>query len=111
MLRRAFLLAILLSTSSMFAQAAPANAGKPDSPAAKLRALFADSDESHLKRNPLEALIRGDLRYADQFGDYISDAYFAAERRAALDDLAALARIDRGGLGPGVAATVVSNLY
>jgi len=99
MLRRAFLLAILLSTSSMFAQAAPANAGKPDSPAAKLRALFADSDESHLKRNPLEALIRGDLRYADQFGDYISDAYFAAERQAALQDLAALAHIDRGTLG------------
>jgi uncharacterized protein (DUF885 family) len=95
--KSAFSLAILLC-SAAFAQAASAT--QPDSPAVKLRAVFTASDEAYLKRNPLEALVRGDLRYADQFGDYISDAYFAAERRAALDDLAALARIDRGGLGP-----------
>lgn len=66
---------------------------------ATLRALFAASDEANLKRNPIQALERGDLRYADQYGDYITDAYFAAERRAAVHDLAALARIDRRQLG------------
>jgi uncharacterized protein (DUF885 family) len=64
-------------------------------PAAQLRALFKDSDEASLKRNPLNALARGDLRYADQFGDGITDAYLAAEKRAASRELAALARIGR----------------
>ena len=44
---------------------------------------------------------RGDLRYADRFGDYVSDAYYAALKKAALADLAVLARIDRNALGPG----------
>jgi uncharacterized protein (DUF885 family) len=99
MFKRALLFAVLLATSTAFAQTPPATGGKLDSRAAKLRALFAASDEAHLKRNPIEALVRGDLRYAGQFGDYITDAYFAAERQAAVDDLAALSRIDRGALG------------
>jgi uncharacterized protein (DUF885 family) len=74
-------------------------ASQADGGGIALRALFAASDEAHLKRNPLEALFRGDMRYADQFGDYITDAYFAAEKQAAVDDLAALARIDRRALG------------
>ena len=74
---------------------ANANGPRPD---VVLRALFAASDEASLQRNPLEALARGDLRYADRFGDYLSDAYFAAEGRAAAADLAALARIDRSAL-------------
>ncbi|MCU0759824.1 MAG: DUF885 domain-containing protein [Steroidobacteraceae bacterium] len=78
---------------------APAVA-RPDTPHESLRALFVQSDEARLARNPLDALFRGDLRHADRFGDYLSDAYFAAERRAAEDDLAALARIDRAALGP-----------
>jgi uncharacterized protein (DUF885 family) len=65
---------------------------------AQLRAVLANSDEAMLKRNPIQALVRGDPRYADEFGDYISDAYFAAEKQAAVDDLAALAHIDRGAL-------------
>jgi uncharacterized protein (DUF885 family) len=69
-------------------------------PAASLHALFAASDEASLKRNPIAALARGDLRYAAHFGDLITDDYFAAERQAALDDLAGLARIDRSALGP-----------
>ncbi|MEP2495309.1 MAG: DUF885 domain-containing protein, partial [Parasphingorhabdus sp.] len=48
----------------------------------KLKALFAKSDEDNLKRNPIGALFRGDERYADQLGDYISDEYFAAEKAA-----------------------------
>ena len=57
--------------------------------------LFKASDEASLKRNPLNALFRGDLRYADHLGDGISDEYFAAERAAAEADLAALHAIPR----------------
>ena len=57
----------------------------------RLFALFKASDEASLQLNPLDALFRGDLRYADRFGDMISDDYFAASRAAAARDLAALA--------------------
>lgn len=67
-------------------------------PAAAMRRIFAESDEANLKRNPLNALYRGDLRYAGHFGDPLSDAYIAAERTAAEDDLGRLAAIDRGNL-------------
>lgn len=66
----------------------------------KLTAIFAEDDEANLKRNPLNALFRGDMRYADQLGDYVSDAYFAAERKAAEDNLAKLQGIDRDKLTP-----------
>ena len=64
----------------------------------RLFQLFKDSDEGHLKRNPLEAILRGDMRYADRLGDNISDAYYAAEKAAAEQDLAALHAIPRGQL-------------
>ncbi len=63
-----------------------------------LIALFAASDEANLRRNPLSALFRGDMRYADQLGDNITDAYFAGEKAAAEADLAALARVNRAAL-------------
>jgi uncharacterized protein (DUF885 family) len=66
----------------------------------KLARLFHDSDEAGLRRNPIQALFRGDLRYAGRFGDYITDAYIAGEKAAARADLAALARIDRARLSP-----------
>ena len=66
----------------------------------KLFALFTASDEASLKRNPLSALFRGDMRYADRLGDNITDAYYAAEKAAAEADLAALAQIDRSKLNP-----------
>ena len=69
-----------------------------DTPSANLQRLFLNSDEANLKRNPLYALFRGDMRYADQFGDYVSDAYLAAEKAAIEADLAALAQIDRSKL-------------
>ncbi len=65
---------------------------------ARLKALFYASDEASLKRNPVSAIFRGDLRYADHLGDYLTDAYTAAERAAAEADLAALGRIDRAKL-------------
>ena len=66
----------------------------------KLFALFKASDEANLKRNPISALFRGDMRYADRLGDYVSDEYYAAEKAAAEDDLAALKAIDRSVLTP-----------
>ncbi|URD60494.1 DUF885 domain-containing protein [Sphingomonas sp. KRR8] len=62
---------------------------------AKLFAIFTASDEASLKRNPLNALFRGDMRYSDQLGDSITDAYFTGEKAAAEHDLAALGTVDR----------------
>jgi hypothetical protein len=50
-------------------------------------ALFERSDESSLLLNPLNALSRGDLRFADQFGDLVSDEYFASVKANAQADL------------------------
>ena len=64
----------------------------------RLFQLFKDSDEDNLRRNPLNALFRGDLRYADQLGDGITDEYYAGERAANERDLAALHAIPRAEL-------------
>ncbi len=61
----------------------------------RLFKLFKDSDEGSLRRNPLQALYRGDLRYADRIGDLFSDRHFAEERAAAEQELAALHAIPR----------------
>ncbi|WP_310497859.1 DUF885 domain-containing protein [Sandarakinorhabdus sp.] len=89
----------LTACQPALAQTAPAPAAAAaQTPAIRLRALFDASDEASLKRNPLNGIFRGDLRYADRFGDYLSDAYLAGEKQAAQDDLAALAAIDRTAL-------------
>jgi len=77
---------------------APQAAKAVEDYAATLRNLFAASDEASLKRHPLNALYRGDLRYADQLGDLFSDAASEAEYRAALADMAALDKIPRAAL-------------
>jgi uncharacterized protein (DUF885 family) len=98
--------ALLLATTLLAGTAASAQAPSPTPPAAapvpaenaagqRLRQLFHDSDEANLRRNPITALFRGDLRYADRLGDFMTDAYYAAERRAAEQELAALHAIDR----------------
>lgn len=79
---------------------AMAKTAKPSVEAAKLKRLFVDSDQATLRRNPLQALFRGDKRYADRLGDLVSDAYYEGERRAILADLARLKRIDRALLSP-----------
>src|SRR4051812_41322997 len=61
----------------------------------RLFQLFRDSDEASLKRNPINAIFRGDLRYADRLGDNITDEYYAAEKAAGEADLAALHAIPR----------------
>jgi len=66
----------------------------------RLFQLFKESDEASLRRNPLQALFRGDMRYADRLGELYSDAHFQAEKTAAEHELAALHAIPRGGLSP-----------
>jgi uncharacterized protein (DUF885 family) len=98
----------LILTSSLLALAAPAVAGAPPAPTRaaqqsahdRLFQLFKDSDEASLKRNPLQALFRGDMRYADRLGDLFSDAHYQGEKAAAGHDLAVLHAIPRGGLSP-----------
>jgi uncharacterized protein (DUF885 family) len=81
-------------TKEYAAPTSRANAGK------QLHALFKAADEDSLRRNPLSALFRGDMRYADQLGDFFTDAYYDGERSAAQRDLRQLAAIDRAQLSP-----------
>ena len=89
--------AVPLSAVPTMVVAAPAK--KAMTPAATLKKLFADSDEASLKRNPLNALFRGDLRYADRLGDIGTDAFYNAERAAGESDLRNLRAIPRAKLG------------
>ena len=106
-MKRAFLslaaISLVAPGASLLALApasAPTAASAEQSEGQKLARLFHESDEANLRRNPVGAIFRGDMRYADRLGDFISDAYFAAEKKASEDDLAALARIDRSKLNP-----------
>ena len=102
----------LLLAATACGLAAPAFAQTPAPPAAQaaqpvrneagtqLHRLFTESDEASLRRNPLQAMFRGDYRYADRLGDFGTDAYYDAERAAAQADLEALRRIDRNALSP-----------
>ena len=92
------LAAVSLAGHLRCAALADADAGRPRPPrpprrkarARRLARLFKESDEANLKRNPVNAIFRGDLRYADRLGDCITDEYYAAERAAGEADLAAL---------------------
>src|SRR5687767_652155 len=77
------------------APAAPAVAPAAETAHDRLFRLFKQSDEDNLRRNPIFGIFRGDLRYADQFGDYITDEYYAREKAANLAELAALRAIPR----------------
>jgi hypothetical protein len=71
----AFLVAALSSsvaTAQSTVQVEQHRKGEAD---ASIQRLFEESDEAYLKRNPLEALLRGDLRYADTFWTYLTEAY------------------------------------
>ena len=104
MLKSALLAVTLLAGAPLAAQpAAPpvtagATAAPATSPHARLVALFAASDEAQLKRNPIQALFRGDMRFSDQFGDFITDGYIAREKAASEADLSTLGSIPRGEL-------------
>ena len=95
-------MALLGCAAPALSQALPPPAPVPgDGPEdARLKRLFYDSDERDLRLNPISAIFRGDLRYADRLGDFYSDARDEQERRNTLADLAALHRIDRARLTP-----------
>ena len=100
--------ALLLATTSVvgatpaLGQALPPPVALPGDSAEdmKLKRLFYDSDERDLALDPLSAILRGDMRYADRFGDYLTDAATAREKRNLEADLAALQAIDRARLTP-----------
>jgi uncharacterized protein (DUF885 family) len=99
---------LLAATCLMAATGASAQNAAPATPTptstaaptadAQLHQLFHDSDEDSLRRNPIQGMFRGDYRYAAHLGDFLSDAYFAAERAAAEHDLAVLHSIHRDAL-------------
>lgn len=89
---RIFIVAFVIAAVGPAWTDAKADAGK------QLAAVFASSDEINLKLVPQSGLSRGDLRYADQFGDLISDEFHKANEKSARDDLAALLRVDRNAL-------------
>ena len=84
----------VVATAPVAAEPAMTQASAHD----RLFELFKASDEANLKRNPIGALSRGDLRYADRLGDFISDEYLAAEKAAGEADLAGLRAIPRDSL-------------
>ncbi len=63
--------------------------------------LLAQADEDDLRLVPQNALLRGDLRRAGDFGDLISDAWLARAEAQLERQLAALSRIDRAQLDAG----------
>jgi uncharacterized protein (DUF885 family) len=92
------LIALMPIAAPSFAQSS-ASVPKPAvTQGEKLKKLFFESDEANLKRNPISAMFRGDPRYADQLGDFITPAYFNAERAVGKADLKALMAIDRNAL-------------
>jgi uncharacterized protein (DUF885 family) len=97
---RLILLALVLPLTAAVQAPAAATAATAAQQGAhdRLFQLFKESDEAALRRNPLQALFRGDLRYADRLGDLFSDAHFQGEKAAAEHDLAALHAIPRGEL-------------
>lgn len=66
----------------------------------RLIALFAAADEATLKLNPIAAISRGDLRYADRLSDALTPEFNAALKANAESNLAQLEAIDRASLGP-----------
>jgi uncharacterized protein (DUF885 family) len=86
-------IALACCIAGTFVSAATAQA-----PSAQLREFFKASDEAGLKREPLDALDRGDKRYADQFGNYLTDQYFDEGLQRLKSESYQLQKIDRSKL-------------
>src|SRR3954471_25003628 len=91
----ASMLAFATSAAAQAPVTAPAVPSAQQSAHDRLFELFKQSDEASLQRNPIQALFRGDMRYADRLGDFYSDAHFQGEKAAAERDLSALHTIPR----------------
>ncbi len=69
MIRSALLALLLLSGAApALAQTPPPAAAAAETAGQRLHRLFRESDEASLRRNPLQAMFRGDYRYADRLG-------------------------------------------
>ena len=99
MLTGAALLSVAISPVSAQQAAAPATA-TAQTPHDRLFALFAAADEASLKLNPIAAISRGDLRYADRLTDALTPEYTVALIEVAKSNLALLEAIDRASLDP-----------
>ncbi len=86
------------TTGDPLPQVATIEAGQEETEHDRLFALFADADERSLKLNPIGALLRGDMRYADRIGDYLEDEYFDASEADARKNIELLAQIDKAKL-------------
>ncbi len=64
----------------------------------KLFALFAAADQRDIELNPIMAIFRGDMRYADKLGDFYTDSHALAGKTATLLNLSELKQIDRAKL-------------
>ena len=64
----------------------------------KLFALFAAADQRNIELNPIMAIFRGDMRYADRMGDFLTDSHALAGKTATLLNLSELKQIDRSQL-------------
>ncbi len=64
-------------------------------PSVQLAEVFSQSDEEMLALTPQAATARGDLRFADQFGDLITDDFHAAFEAYARRDLARINAVPR----------------
>ena len=64
----------------------------------KLFALFAAADQRDIELNPIMAIFRGDMRYADRMGDFLTDSHALAGKTATLLKLSELRQVDRSKL-------------
>jgi uncharacterized protein (DUF885 family) len=87
---RSLLVAALLTSTLMPAQAATRRAEA----ARALEMIIKAADEADLRLNPQVAIGRGDLRFAHDFGDYLSDAWHDKVEAALRERVKALERID-----------------
>jgi uncharacterized protein (DUF885 family) len=98
-MRLALLLASVALALPATLPAQPAAAVQADANS-ELKKLFHDSDEAQLKLNPISALFRGDMRYADRLGEFGTDNHYNQSRTLAETDLRRLRAIDRAKLTP-----------
>lgn len=94
--RRSTLALLLAGCASRPVATTSAQAAQSDGQ--KLVQVFSDSDEELLRLTPQGATARGDLRYADQFGDLITDDWVASYRNYLTRDEARINSVDRGAL-------------
>ena len=102
----AFRIALLAAAAALPLGVSPAAAQQAATPAAtpaqtphdRLFALFAAADEASLKLNPIAALSRGDMRYADRLADAYKPGYTEAVIANVKSNLTQIAAIDRASL-------------